>query len=460
MPVKTIRIDKIEDLSEILFDHPFNESISRNRDLYLYRGLPDTSFSLISSLQRICKNKSQELEMGILDNFAKYAELEDSSISKSIWRKMILGQHHGLPTRLLDWTRSPLIALNFATTEGDMDNLDKRDCVVWRIDAAKLHQYLPKKYQDVIAEHNQRIFTVDMLAEVCDNLEQYDKDMKGSHLAILEPPSMDSRMMNQYSFFSVMPYGSKKAEDLFEKLDDVAVRYIINKNIRWQIRDFLDSSNVNERIVYPGLDGIAQWIARHYYVRNSGRLHIEKISLPKLDADVIVNSTDCNFKMDGKVATAVKKYAGPEFIKHCDEVHYLETGSILVTDGFDLKAKKIIHACTPDWEKHKRTQNDPLLVKLYRDSLQYVLDNDYHSIGFPLLSSGSKGYPIDMAWMMALRACQDFLTEHQGYPLDITFCVLKEEMYAFGQYFLNDVNGVKTSKEELKYLQDLIKMKD
>lgn len=46
------------------------------------------------------------------------------------------------------------------------------------------------------------------------------------------------------------------------------VKYIIDKSLRWDLRDVLDQLNMNERMIYPGLDGIAKWLARHYYVRN------------------------------------------------------------------------------------------------------------------------------------------------------------------------------------------------
>jgi len=459
MSVKTVRIDKMEDLAMILFDHPFDTTISRNRDFFLYRGLPDATFSLITSLQRVCKHKRNELEIDILDNFAKYAELVDSSISKSIWRKMILGQHHGLPTRLLDWSKSPLIALNFAMTEGNMDDLDKRDCVVWRIDVDKLHQHLPEKYSNICKEKNQNLFTVDMISEVCDSLSQYDKDMGGNGMLILEPPSMDSRMMNQYSFFSVMPSSAKKAEDVLEQYDDVAVRYVINKNLRWEIRDFLDQANVNERIVYPGLDGISQWVSRHFYVRNTGRLHIEKLSLPQLDADVIVNSTDSEVRLGGSVSRAILKHAGPGMEDACRRIKNIELGEFAVTEGFDLKANVVLHACVPDWQMDMRNKNDPMLINMYKKCLQYVVDNDLHSIGFPLLATGNKGYPIDMAWRLCMKACTEFMNEHQGYPLDISICVMKEELYMMGIYFQNEANGVQTSAEELEYLKRLLTKK-
>jgi hypothetical protein len=48
---------------------------------------------------------------------------------------------------------------------------------------------------------------------------------------------------------------------------DRTVRYIIKKEIRWQVRDLLDQLNISERIVYPGLDGLSQGLARHYYVK-------------------------------------------------------------------------------------------------------------------------------------------------------------------------------------------------
>ena len=78
--MREIRIDEIEDLDKLIYDHPFKADISRDRDLYVYRGMPDANYSLVTSLQRICKEKRNNVELNMLNNFAKYAELEEASI--------------------------------------------------------------------------------------------------------------------------------------------------------------------------------------------------------------------------------------------------------------------------------------------------------------------------------------------------------------------------------------------
>ena len=208
------------------------------------------------------------MEPIILANFTKYAALENPSIEESVWEQMILGQHHGLPTRLYDWSFSPLTGLHFATSEGNLDEMDKRDAVVWRIDVDELHSMLPAKYQRVMEESQTTVFSLKMLESACKDPAQYDEDMQGKAMLIVEPPSIDQRIINQYSFFSVIPSDMTSIEGFLCEHTEKTVKYIISKNIKWQIRDLLDQLNISERIVYPGLDGLSQWLARHYYVKD------------------------------------------------------------------------------------------------------------------------------------------------------------------------------------------------
>jgi hypothetical protein len=265
---QTIYLETLESVLQIIADQEYNDHKKRHRSSFIYRGLSKASFNLSTSLQRNCKHLHMELESSILRNFTKYAVSEDPSLHLSVWKQMILGQHHGLPTRLLDWTYSPLTAMHFATTTNNLDKMDKFDCVIWKIDIEEIHKLLPSKYQDALGEENAGIFTVEMLKKIAPDTETYDKDMKGSAMVIIEPPSIDPRIINQYSYFSVIPGDMKDIETFLNENTNNTVKYIIKKELRWRIRDMLDQLNINERIVYPGLDGLSQWLTRHYYVKS------------------------------------------------------------------------------------------------------------------------------------------------------------------------------------------------
>ncbi|MBR5420391.1 MAG: FRG domain-containing protein [Lachnospiraceae bacterium] len=265
--IKEIRITNLDELLPLFTEQEYREDLHRNRSSYIYRGLPDSSFKMKTSLARNCKGLKQRLEPAILENFAKYAVIGDPSIAQSVWRQMIEGQHNGLPTRLLDWTHSALVGLHFATSEEDLEQMDKHDCCVWRIDMSEMVNLLPGRYQQLIDSKEATIFSVDDLAAITGNsLMQYDDDMEDKAMVILEPPSINQRIVNQYSFFAVVPMKITDIEDFLEKRTERTVKYVIEAKLRWRVRDMLDQLNMSERIVYPGLGGLSKWIARHYYV--------------------------------------------------------------------------------------------------------------------------------------------------------------------------------------------------
>lgn len=266
--IKTEIIDSINDAMALIADLGYNNDIKRVRSTYCYRGMPDSSYALATSLSRNCKHLQKKLEGGILRNFTKYACKEDPSLSDNVWRQMIVGQHHSLPTRLLDWTHSPIIAMHFATTEDDPGDLSKRDCVIWRIDLPDLNRNLPDKYKAALEKDESSIFTVDALTALVNDPDQYDRDMGADAFVCIEPPSVDQRIINQYSFFSIMPLDMTDIEGFLDTHTENTVRYIIRKELRWDVRDTLDQLNVSERIIYPDLDGLSKWVGRHYYVKD------------------------------------------------------------------------------------------------------------------------------------------------------------------------------------------------
>ncbi|MCR5626227.1 MAG: FRG domain-containing protein [Lachnospiraceae bacterium] len=263
---KTVVLDDIFGISGLITEQRYRKDLKRHRSLHIYRGMPNADYSIVTSLRRVCKDKREILEPTILATFTKYAALEDPSIEKSIWRQMILGQHHGLPTRLLDWSFSPLTSLHFAVSENNLDNMDKHDCVVWRVDVDELHSMLPEKYQKIMQETKTTVFSLKMLQEACSGPKEYDQDMMGKAMLIVEPPSIEQRIINQFSFFSVVPIDMDDVAVFLNEHTEKTVKYVIKKELRWQVRDLLDQLNISERIIYPGLDGLSQWLARHYYV--------------------------------------------------------------------------------------------------------------------------------------------------------------------------------------------------
>lgn len=265
--VEEIRVTSLDELMPLFTEQEYRGDLKRYRSSYLYRGMPNVTYKMRTSLDANCKGLKKSLEPAILENFAKYAVIGDPTIAQSVWKQMILGQHYGLPTRLLDWTHSALVGLHFAVTEKNMEDMEAHDCVVWRIDMNEMYSLLPDNYQTVVNRYQSTIFSVDMLDEITGSLAQYDKDMGKESMIIIEPPSINQRIVNQYSFFSLVPSDMDDIEGFLDKKTNYTIKYVIDKNLRWRVRDMLDQLNMSERIVYPGLDGLSKWIARHYYVK-------------------------------------------------------------------------------------------------------------------------------------------------------------------------------------------------
>jgi len=264
--IKEIRIDKYEDLMQLFSEQEYQDNIGRWRSSFVYRGMGKTSYKMETSLKRNCKGKQNLLEPEILKNFKKFAILEDPAIETSVWHQMMAGQHHGLPTRLLDFTHSPLIALQFAAVNNIEDNIND-DCMVWKIHIAEIHSLLPYKYQIPINGSQSKVYTIDMLNQVVNSISEYDEEMGDKAMVIFEPSSIDQRIITQYSFFGIVPTEMTDIEQFLDERTNNTVKYIISKDLRWQIADNLDAMGISERIIYPGLDGLSKWIARHYYVK-------------------------------------------------------------------------------------------------------------------------------------------------------------------------------------------------
>jgi len=129
----------------------------------------------------------------------------------------------------------------------------------------------------------------------------------------------------------------------------------------------------------------------------------------KMDVDAIVNAANTSLTMGGGVCGAIFLEAGPkELQEECDRIHMCPPGSAVITSGYKLKAKHIIHAVGPIWQDGQHHE-EALLRSAYLSSLKLAKDKNLESIAFPLISSGIYGYPKEDALRVAREAITDFL---------------------------------------------------
>lgn len=161
-------------------------------------------------------------------------------------------------------------------------------------------------------------------------------------------------------------------------------------------------------------------------------IQIKKTSIVDLDTDCIVNAANEGLWAGSGVCGAIFHAAGHDKLKQvCDAIGHCDTGSAVITPGFRLKARYIIHAVGPIWNGGKFREEEKLYC-CYQRSLELAMENNCQSIGFPLISSGIFGYPREQAWKVAIRACRDFLNNHADYELNIVFAVISQELYDLG----------------------------
>ncbi|MCA8869030.1 MAG: FRG domain-containing protein [Rhodobacteraceae bacterium] len=262
---QTISVSTWSGLQDVLFEDSWNSNIKRHRSKHVFRGLGRSEYLLASGLERLGSGYHQ-LEKHLFRNFKKYA---DSSIRRgenlpdNFWHWMALAQHHGLPTRLVDWTYSPLVAMHFACCE--QTNFDA-DGAIWKVDFDKAHELLPQSLRTCLAEQGAHVFTDEMLASQIPGLEQLGDTSKGQNGEVLffEPPSLSVRIVNQFACFSVQIGQCRAMSDWLFTHPELAVKIIIPASLKWEIRDKLDQSNITERVLFPGLDGLCAWLSRQY----------------------------------------------------------------------------------------------------------------------------------------------------------------------------------------------------
>jgi hypothetical protein len=282
--VSEVRVTTWLDLMREIYADPINRELQRYRPPFAYRGMTNVDFGLEPSLLRVGEHFAA-VERLLLSDFMHYA-YRDAAPGNSFWNWMSVAAHRGLPTRLIDWTYSPFVALHFATANLGAGEPGS-DAVLWAVNYVETNKMLSDPLVRALREGGKSIFTVEMLDAAVPDLDALDGLQDYEFVLFMEPPSLDDRIVNQAALFSVMSRPSRagappaasrldeflvrKQHDLGPNLPNLFRRIVIAADLKWEIRDRLDQANINERMLFPGMDGLAAWLKRHY-TKRGGRV--------------------------------------------------------------------------------------------------------------------------------------------------------------------------------------------
>jgi len=231
-----IEIDSIESYIREILGH----CVCCNR--WIFRGVSKTNYPLIPSIGRI-KNLDDNTEYDLLHNFKLKVSSKLQLLPKNDVEWLILAQHHGLPTRLLDWTTSPLIALYFATkpkikNDGVLveETNDDCDACVW---ALHICEFTPLE-----------MFNNFKIESIFDERK----------IHVIYPSNLTQRVSNQLSLFTIQEDPKVELLDYLTQNSNRGTeikKFIIKRNIIKKIQEDLYKLGIRHELLFPDIDGIS-----------------------------------------------------------------------------------------------------------------------------------------------------------------------------------------------------------
>ena len=204
----------------------------------LFRG-QNTDKALIPKIARHYFKKSRKIdEKRMLEDFSTNSIAHLDYEPKNILEKLTIAQHHGIPTRLLDWTENALTALYFATYS---ETSEDDTAVVWVLS-------LERDSELLLRDSNVNPFAID-------------------EIKVFKPANIIQRISSQHGWFSIHPYKGQGFFERIENIEDESVRIskviIPRENIN-EINKTLDSCGINEYTIFRDLDSLGKYVFHKY----------------------------------------------------------------------------------------------------------------------------------------------------------------------------------------------------
>jgi len=125
----------------------------------------------------------------------------------------------------------------------------------------------PPELAEALRAEGGDVFSAEALAGVADDLDALEALSDEVFAVFFEPPSLDARIVNQYALFSFLSNAKARLDDWLDDRTELARRIVLPAELKREVRDKLDQANVTERVLFPGLDGLAAWLTRYYTPR-------------------------------------------------------------------------------------------------------------------------------------------------------------------------------------------------
>lgn len=263
MAVQEIEVFSLGDLVDRVTPAEPDPVTARRRYSGVYHGSAHAHAPLLTSLDRLGgvspPHTKVQLEEHILRNFIRNSRPYLSAEWDNEWELLVIAQHHGVPTRLLDWSYSPLVALHFALRKNNLE-----DRVVWRLDWRQMHRAFGFAELAMLIRDLMRMG--DGEAELTPWALFRDSGPERPFALMLDPPSISTRIVAQAGVFTLTSTTTTSFDQFLEShgLADALTRFIIPADRVALFRDQLDLVGMDERRLFPDLDGVATQMRRYY----------------------------------------------------------------------------------------------------------------------------------------------------------------------------------------------------
>jgi O-acetyl-ADP-ribose deacetylase (regulator of RNase III) len=167
------------------------------------------------------------------------------------------------------------------------------------------------------------------------------------------------------------------------------------------------------------------------YIINTCKLQLMTGDITELAVDAIINAANAELILGGGVAGVIREKGGPSIQEECLQHGGTFVGGAVITGAGNLKAKHVIHAVGP---RQGEGDEDSKLENATYNALTLVMKNNLSSVGFPAISTGIFGFPVDKCAKIMLHTTSRFLEKNKT-PALVIFCLWGEENF---QVFNNE----------------------